>query len=86
MPAAATAVRGRGRGRVPKRVGFSDEVTVHLLPPVESEMDVVEREREEERIRAWVLEQEKNSPDGELGDDERREWMRKLVELEMGDA
>jgi hypothetical protein len=78
----------RGNG---KRVGFVDEVVVHILPSVESDteeeeedMTAMERAREIERLRQWVKEQGDNSPDG-LNEEESREWVRKLVELEMGE-
>lgn len=78
------------RGRTAKRVGFAEEVVVHVLPeeveeeageqegqkPVETAM---ERAREIERLRAWVGAQ------GDLSEEEGREWVRKLVELEMRD-
>jgi hypothetical protein len=76
-------LRGRERKRA-KRVGFVEEVTVHVIPP-EEEDDKEERRREIERLRMWVDEQGRNSPGG-LSEEEGKEWVRKLVELEMGDA
>jgi hypothetical protein len=74
--------RGRERKRA-KRVGFVDEVTVHVIPAEETE-DAEERRKEIERLRQWVDEQGRNSPGG-LSEEEGKEWVRKLVELEMGD-
>jgi len=74
-----------------KRVGFVEEVTVHVLPfareePEEPMVSAVERSMEIERLKEWVKEQGMNSPAGGLSEEERKEWVRKLVELEMGDS
>jgi len=97
MPRTPRTPRGsgrvRGRARVQKRVGFVDEVVVHVLPFAREEPEelpaaatAVERSREIERLREWVHEQGRNSPGGGLSEEEGKEWVRKLVELEMGDV
>ncbi|KAF8538718.1 hypothetical protein BDD12DRAFT_884309 [Trichophaea hybrida] len=80
MPRAQPERRGRTLLRN-KRVGFSEDVVVHIIEDIEIEDanddSAMEKAREIERLKKWV---EDNSPEEEKG-----MWVRKLVELEMKD-
>jgi len=88
MPARQPETRGRELCRE-RHVGFCDDVVVHYLPEEEEDEDAddvyekptaMERAMELERLKEWV------KAHGEtMGDEESSEWVRKLVELEMGE-
>ena len=87
MPSRQPAQRGRALARG-KRVGFVEEITIHYISELEDddaadqepEQTAMEKAREIERLKKWVQD---NSPNG--NDDESKEWVRKLVALEMGE-